>query len=148
MTNCARTGDFNNWCVIGDTDEWNVTNAERVPSGAPLGALGRSVELDTASQRWSEYLVDFPQIFHSDDAGLAYGENVAYNPKLHPEHQLTSANAAELAATLMQQWMDSPSHRVQIMYPHYETFGVGVAVEVSPPSPDTFVEIWGTQQFQ
>lgn len=106
------------------------------------------MELDTASQRWCEHLVNHPQIFHSDGAGSIYGENVAYNPRLHAEYELTSANAADLAATLMQQWMDSPPHRVQIMYPMYETFGVGVAIELSPPSPDTFVEIWGTQQFQ
>ncbi len=92
--------------------------------------------------------MSFNEIFHSDGAGRTVGENVAYKPQLRPDYELTSENAAEIAADLMQQWMDSPPHRAQIMYASYQVIGVGVAVEIGTPSPDTFVEAWGTQQFQ
>lgn len=142
LTNCARTGS-STWCLPADGSGWNVTDQER-----PLNALARNADLDVSSQAWSAHLVGHNEIFHSDDSGKLYGENVAYNPTLHTEYELTSANAADVAATLMQQWMDSPGHRSQLLYPDFESIGVGAAIVTSPPSPDTFVESWGTQQFQ
>ena len=147
LTNCARTNTAT-WCMSGDSTGWNVSSAERNPSGVPLAPLGRSAALDTTSKDWTEQLTDVDHISHSPASGEQYGENVAYNPRLHAEFNLTMTNAAEAAAVLMQQWMDSPGHRSQILYPDYRHMGVGAVVQLGAPSPDTFVECWGTQQFQ
>ncbi len=148
LTNCARTNNTVNWCQSGDDTNWNVTNVEQNPSGIALQPLERNEKLDADSKAWSEYLVSFTTIFHSDGSSVTYAENVAYNPSLHDAYTLNAETAAEMAATLMQQWMDSPGHRAQIFWPHYEVFGSGVEVDVSDPSPSTFVETWGTQRFQ
>ena len=148
LTNCARTGNNTNWCQPGDGTNWFVTQAERNPDGVALLPLTRSGVLDADSAAWSEYLVSFSDIFHSDGSAVIYGENLAYNPSLRDGFTFDVATAADTAATLMQQWMDSPGHRTQILWPHYETFGSGAEIEVSDPSPSTFVETWGTQRFQ
>ena len=148
LTNCARTGNTANWCQPGDDTNWFVTAAERNPAGVALLPLTRNGSLDADSKAWSEYLVSFTDIFHSDGSSVTYGENIAYNPALRDDFVLNVETAATTAATLMQQWMDSPGHRTQILWPHYEVFGSGAEIEVSDPSPSTFVETWGTQRFQ
>lgn len=100
-----------------------LTNAERAAADTGLGALARDDKcLMANAQAHAEWLVGHGSLQHQDLGdvltaclGLTYvGENILYN------HDGSAAYA-------VQQWMDSPGHRENILRPQFNVIGTGVA---------------------
>lgn len=71
--------------------------------------------------------------FGHDDRSV--GENIARR------HPLPTASATDIAATVVDGWMDSPGHRENLLQERFEAEGIGVFV-------DTDGAIYATQNFR
>ena len=139
LVNCARTGSAN-WCQPGDDAGWGspVSASER-----PGTALTRSATLNSSSVAWSKQLTQQAAFEHSPGSGVDYGENVAWFGRSTTGASISPPGAIEAATQLMDQWMNSPGHRTNLLRSSYDTMGVGTAYLVNQQS----FEVYGTQQF-
>lgn len=111
-----------------------LTNAERARQGVePLGSERR---LERVAGDHSSEMAALDYFSHESPtpghrtpfdrlrrAGVAYthaGENIAY---------YQGYSSRNLAPRVVADWMNSPGHRANILDPHYECIGVGVATE-------------------
>lgn len=108
-------------------------NEERSARG--LRSLAFAPRIAAFARRHSERMAADAQVFHTDRraragaaAGRAAGENVG---------------VGSAAGEIHDAFMDSRSHRHNILEPHWTHVGVGVAVG----SRDGAVEIWVTEVF-
>ncbi len=148
LVNCARTGDYSNWCDSGDESGWNVTSAER-DSG--LRVLTRDAPLQAGSKDWSQYLIATDQFCHdaAPPSGCGngplpvLGENIALTP-LRGDGQ-SQASAEATAKAIMDQFMNSSGHRAQILTQRSSvtTFDSGVEMD----NYLGFNAVWTTQRF-
>jgi uncharacterized protein YkwD len=113
---------------------YELVNADRAANGLP--ALAWSPQLGALAQGWSEHMASTGSFEHSDinatirspefNAFTRLGENILVGP--------CKMNAAEME----QAWMNSPSHRANILG-SYNLIGVGAVC-----SGD---RLWATQSF-
>ena len=153
--NCARTGDYTNWCEQGDESGWNITSAER---GSGPQELARNAALQSDAKDWSQYLYATEQFCHDvvDHDGIPiefqcgftaqpayYAENIAITPLNSTEFTDSTARAA--AKKIIDQYLNSPSHRAAILWDasFVETFDTGIEVVIE----GNFAAAWSTQRF-
>jgi len=96
---------------------------------AGLPALVRDSAIDAVARSWSTQLAASGVLDHNPeyaqqipDGWTESGENVGW---LDPaDHRL-----ADLAAEVHQAWLDSPTHRANLVDPAYTAVGVGIAYD-------------------
>lgn len=100
----------------------NAINAQRANAG--LGPVVWDGGLASRAQRYAGYLASIGQLVHSDlnqfFAGTpfwALGEILAYGPSSWGPVEFTNL------------WMNSPSHREQILMPFYTHAGSGIVID-------------------
>ena len=121
--------------VIADIHEY--TNRERVSRG--LNPVTRLASLDRIAQDWSEQMAAEDRMYHNpqikalvadayDGQWRSYGENVLQNW------------CGASGEALVQQWMNSLPHRLNLLNPLHTHLGVGVEVADSR-------KLYSTQNF-
>jgi uncharacterized protein YkwD len=96
----------------GELDRIARLRSEAIAKGidpfAHEDAQGRPAATDMMRQRISPY--------------GAFGENIMYE-----FHSRARLNPERFAKTAVQGWLDSPGHRANILSPHFDRSGIGVA---------------------
>jgi uncharacterized protein YkwD len=109
-----------------------LLNEERAAAG--LAPLRASAPLATTAQRYAEYMVSDAHFAHQDESG----HNVVYrvletDPSLADRWLVIGENLGWGTYTLatpramVDGWMNSPTHRDNILYPTYDEVGVGIS---------------------
>lgn len=101
-----------------------LVNSERSKVGA--GALKLNTAIQTVAQNWSKTMADQDRLYHNPNYTSLYprgwrgaAENVAQNWRVN--------DPKAMAAALMNQWMNSPGHRANILNPQLTDFGSGIS---------------------
>jgi len=139
-------------CPFADSDASSATtqqlsdaticllNEQRAAAG--LGPLTASAPLGTTAQHYAEYMVSDAHFAHMDESG----HNVVYrvlstDPALANRWVVLGENLGwgtySLATprSMVEGWMNSPTHRDNILYPQFDEIGVGITS--GAPQPDT-----------
>lgn len=120
-------------------DQINKINNERRARG--LSTLGRSECLTVAARKWTNHMAKTNVLSHSsligpveNNCGTGWykkiGENIGYGGD---------------SASIFHAYMNSPSHRENILRPEYQRVGVGAMTYKHPSNP--WVLVWTTQLF-
>jgi uncharacterized protein YkwD len=155
----ARADD----CPFADSDAGSATiqqlsdatvcllNQQRAAAG--LGPLTASAPLGTTAQQYAEYMVSDAHFAHLDESG----HNVVYrvlntDPALANRWIVLGENLGwgtyDLATprSMVQGWMNSPTHRDNILYPDFDEIGVGITPGAPVPGRDgalTYTTVFG-----
>lgn len=126
------------------TDIFNRVNAHRAENG--LGKLMFSVPASEESQAWSKNIAEQQYLSHTQSPGLDprikavfwdyWAENVAYRQD-------------DNAHDMFDQWVNSPSHNINLLSPKINTIGIGLFTTGNRDAaqyPKNYY-MWGTQQF-
>ena len=125
-----------------DMERWIIEFTNRERTGAGLSPLSHDPAISDIARAHSTNMVESGMFSQRYSYGLA--ENIAKHPRVRRWTGTTSrgqtswrpaifnADAEEMAEALVQQWMDSPGHRENILKPSYSRIGVGVHVQESP----------------
>jgi uncharacterized protein YkwD len=108
-----------------------LLNEQRAAAG--LQPLRASAPLGATAQHYAEYMVSDEHFAHQDESG----HNVVYRvlntePSLADRWVVLGENLGwgtyDLATprSMVQGWMNSPTHRDNILYPSYDEIGVGI----------------------
>ena len=108
-----------------------------------LSPLSHDQTLSDRSRAYSAEMAAAGTVEHGSVACETSGENIA---QTHWQRQIetgsgtkTYTTSEELGNGLAQQWLDSPSHRENIMSPRFSTVGVGIVEQDG--------EVYATQRF-
>ena len=119
------------------SDIYLHTNRERAAAGAP--PVQRLESLEQIAQNWSAQMAQQDRMYHNPNIRAqvtatypgrwsSFGENVLQNWR------------GVSGQALVQQWMNSPSHRINLLNPAHTHLGVGAAVAGSK-------KLYSTQNF-
>src|SRR3982751_2715246 len=108
-----------------------LLNQQRAAAG--LGPLSESAPLATTAQRYAEYMVSDAHFAHQDEDG----HNVVYrvlstDPSLADRWLVLGENLGwgtyglATPRSMVQGWMNSPTHRDNILYPGFDEIGAGI----------------------
>ena len=128
-----------------------LLNEQRAAAGLP--ALRTSTPLTTTAERYAAYMVSDEHFAHKDEDG----HNVVYrvisaDPSLADRWEVIGENLGwgtySMASPreMVNGWMNSPTHRDNILYPRYDEVGVGVAPGAPEPGKDgalTYATVFG-----
>jgi uncharacterized protein YkwD len=113
---------------------YNLVNADRAANGLP--ALSWNAELGGLAQGWSEHMAATGKLEHSDlNATLASPEFDGFR---RLGENILVGSCSMTAAEMEQAWMNSPSHRANILG-DYNVIGVGAVCSGG--------RLWATQNF-
>lgn len=128
-----------------------LLNERRAAAG--LGPLVANASLATTAERYAQYMVSDAHFAHQDESG----HNVVWrvlndDPTLADRWLVIGENLGWGTYTLatprsmVEGWMESPSHRDNILYPNYDEIGVGIVA--GAPVPDrsnalTYTTVFG-----
>lgn len=125
----------------------NLTNEER--SDDALGSLTRSALLDQAAQLKAEHMAEEGYFAHYAPDGTSpwyWFDEVSYNYQKAGENLAVHFNDS---GKVVDAWMDSPSHRANILNGEYTEIGVGTAKGEYKGSKTVFVvQLFGTPNTQ
>jgi uncharacterized protein YkwD len=147
----AQTGSATTQQLAGATV--CLLNEQRAAAG--LRPLSASAPLDTAAQRYAEYMVSDAHFAHEDESG----HNVVYrvvsaDPSLADRWVVLGENLGwgtfDLATprSMVEGWMNSPTHRDNILYPDFAEIGVGITPGAPLDGRDgalTYTTVFGEQ---
>lgn len=103
-----------------------LTNNERLAAG--LGLLNHSAILDLAAEKKAKDMIQNSYFAHTSPAGVKpwfWFNEVKYNYTYAGENLAMNFVEAEDA---LEAWMNSPSHRENILSKNFEDIGIGVAI--------------------
>ena len=103
----------------------NLTNEER--SDESIGSLRRNILLDTAAQLKADDMASNEYFAHYSPEGISpwyWFDQVAYNYVKAGENLAVHFNDS---GKVVDAWMDSPTHRANIMNGDYTEIGIGTA---------------------
>lgn len=109
-----------------------LLNERRAAAG--LGALTASPRLATTAERYAQYMVSDEHFAHQDESG----HNVVWrvmrdDPSLADRWLVLGENlgwgtyAMATPRSMVEGWMESPTHRDNILFPRYDEVGIGIA---------------------
>ena len=113
------------------------TNKRRVEAGAP--PVRPNVKLQTIAQDWSERMAAEDRMYHNPRIRDLMQEQFPRQWRMFGENVLQNWDGAT-AAELVQQWMDSPPHRANMLSSVHTDLGIGVAIAPSG-------KLYSTQNF-
>lgn len=133
----AETSDYENSdSEIQEVEQYiyDYTNEERQERGLPT--LSYSSRIATAARQHSQSMAQRDELYHGNvqsryPCGYA-GENAAQN--------YDEFDNEDTAEAIVEQWMNSPGHRANILREGYSSIGVGVHISSGG-------EVWATQGF-
>ncbi|KKB34768.1 S-layer homology domain-containing protein [Bacillus thermotolerans] len=102
-----------------------LVNEERAKAGAP--ALTLAEDISKVAQKKSE---DMAEKDYFDHNSPTYGSPFAMMEQFGLDYTLAGENIAagyQSASAVMEDWMDSPGHRANILNPGYKEIGIGIA---------------------
>src|SRR3954470_3695247 len=108
-----------------------LLNEERAAAG--LGLLSTSAPLATTAQHYAEYMVSDAHFAHQDETGHNVVTRVlGTDPTLADRWLVLGENLGwgtyglATPRSMVQGWMNSPTHRDNILYPGFDEIGVGI----------------------
>ena len=114
-----------------------VVNKKRIEKG--LSALHRNVLLENVAQNYANDMLKCNFYSHNDPEGRAPSDRVlasGYEAKYIGENIATGQTSVE---SVMNDWMNSPKHRENILNYNYEEIGVGISFVLTE---EGFVTYW------
>lgn len=103
---------------LKEVERWVIKFANTKRKKHGLKPFRTDRVLKSTARLHCEEMVSKNMVFHSEDAGTYYAENVAVT-KLH-------RNPKAIALRLHVSWIKSPGHRKNIINPRFKFIGVGV----------------------
>jgi uncharacterized protein YkwD len=108
-----------------------LLNEQRAAAG--LGPLSASAPLGTTAQHYAEYMVSDAHFAHQDESGHNVVTRVlSTDPTLANRWLVLGENLGwgtygmATPRSMVQGWMNSPTHRDNILYPKFDEIGVGI----------------------
>ncbi len=128
-----------------------LLNQQRAAAG--VGALRSSAPLVTTAQRYADYMVSDDHFAHQDEDG----HNVVYrvlntDPSLADRWVVLGENLGwgsyglATPRSMVQGWMNSPTHRDNILYGEFDEIGVGITRGAPQPGAGdalTYATVFG-----
>ena len=115
-----------------------LLNNERAAAG--LQPLSASAPLTTTAQKYAEYMVSADHFAHQDESGHNVVDRViSTDPTLQDRWLVLGENLGwgtyDMATprSMVQGWMNSPTHRDNILYPDFDEIGVGITPGAPQP---------------
>lgn len=128
-----------------------LLNEQRAANG--LAPLTTSTPLTTTAQRYAEYMVSQDHFAHQDESGGNVVDRVlATDPALADRWLVLGENLGwgtyDLATprSMVQGWMNSPTHRANILYADFDQIGVGITPGAPQPGESgalTYTTVFG-----
>lgn len=103
-----------------EQEVFTATNQVRIEAG--LQPVQPNEELTTLAQDWSQTMLEQNRLYHRPDL-----REHSTNEYLVSENVLYSMGRQVDGEDLVDQWMNSPGHRANILNPNNKYLGVGVA---------------------
>ncbi len=128
-----------------------LLNERRAAAG--LGPLTANASLATTAERYAQYMVSDEHFAHQDESGhnvvwrvmrddpslanrwLVIGENLGWG-----------THAMATPRSMVEGWMESPTHRDNILYPRFDKVGIGIVDGAPVPgrsSALTYTTVFG-----
>lgn len=127
-----------------DTDLLALTNNERAQAGLP--PLRYSPALGQAAQLHAEDMVDNNFFSHTGSDGSSVGSRARANGYAYSYVGENIAAGSPNPAGALEQWMNSPGHRGNILKPEYTEIGFGYVSDPSSPYGHYWVQVFGNAQ--
>ncbi|HLD63648.1 MAG TPA: CAP domain-containing protein [Candidatus Peribacteraceae bacterium] len=104
---------------------FELTNVERVKAG--LRPLRRNATLDVAAQRHAEDMDDNNFFDHRNKQGEYAGDRIQQVGYAYLAYGENIAKGQEAPAKVVNDWMQSPGHKANLMLPEFDEIGIGVS---------------------
>jgi uncharacterized protein YkwD len=128
-----------------------LLNEQRAAAG--LGALSASAPLGTTAQHYAEYMVSDAHFAHQDESGHNVVTRVLNtDPTLANRWLVLGENLGwgtygmATPRSMVQGWMNSPTHRDNILYANFDEIGVGITPGAPVPGREaalTYTTVFG-----
>jgi uncharacterized protein YkwD len=122
-------------------------------SAAGLNPLAASAPLATTAQKYAEYMVSDEHFAHQDESGHNVVDRVLSTDPALADHWLVLGEnlgwgtyALATPRSMVTGWMNSPTHRDNILYPDFDEIGVGITPGAPQPGEQgslTYTTVFG-----